>query len=63
MAVIFTQEIIDSFSSQEREFFDNLAKRGKAVQEKVDVQAMIARRNAISQADEDYRKQLEAGFL
>lgn len=63
MAVIFSQDIIDSFSQAEREIFDNLAKKGKAIEEKIDVKSIIARNNAREKAEREAREQLEAGFL
>lgn len=65
MAIIFQEENIQTFSPEERAMFENLVARGKAkVQsDKIDVQAIINKRNAIEKANEEARKQLEAGFL
>lgn len=65
MAIVFKDEVVATFSPEEKAMFDNLVARGKAQvhSEKVDVQAIIARRNAIAKADDEARKQLEAGFL
>ena len=63
MAVLFSQDVINSFSPSEREIFDNLAKRGKAIEERIDVQAIIDRNNAIEKSNEEARQQLEASFL
>lgn len=63
--IIFQEEMIDTFTLQEREMFDALVAKGKAQiqSDKFDVKAYLAKRDAIEQAERQARQELEAGFL
>lgn len=65
MAVLFTQEMIDSFSPSEKEKFEALAKEAKAefISEKLDIKAYLAERDKRDKEDAEARRMLEASFV
>ena len=64
-AVIFQQEMIETFSPEERDIFDKLVVKGKAQVEsdKFDVKTYLAKRDALVKAEQQARQELEASFL
>ncbi len=61
--IVFTQEIIDTFNEQEKQMFEAIKNKGVVENEGFDVQSYLAKKTALQNAEDEARKQLEAGFL
>lgn len=61
--IIFTQEQVDAFTTEEREMFETLMDKAKATvgsEEGFDVKAYLQKLNAKRAADEAYRREMDA---